>query len=174
MVNIFFQEWAPLFPVIHRPTFLTLYEKYTSAPDSVADKTNIALLNLVFGLAALSQTVCTNVCMTSRKTDVYQAHQTSELASFESQWQSAVNSIQTEQNITTLQVLVLAQLYCIQRGDYQKLLTYKALAVSLSSRLGLHQSQKRFALGTLSCETRKKVFWTLYTIDRYGTRTYFY
>jgi len=68
--------------------------------------------------------------------------------------------------MSTLQCLVLAQLYCVQRGDYNKLLTYKALAISLSSRLGLHQTQKRFALDTLTCETRKKVFWTLYTIDR--------
>lgn len=65
----------------------------------------------------------------------------------------------------TLQCLVLAQLYCIQSGDHDRLLTYKALAVSLSSKLGLHQSQKRFALGTSTLEMRKKVFWTLYTID---------
>lgn len=56
----------------------------------------------------------------------------------------------------------------MQKGDCSQLLTYKALAISLSARLGLHQSQKRFALGTLSCETRKKVFWTLYTIDSFS------
>lgn len=67
----------------------------------------------------------------------------------------------------TLQCLILAQLYCIQRGDYDRLLTYKALAVTLSSRLGLHQSQKRFALGASTCEMRKKVFWSLYTVDWY-------
>ena len=53
----------------------------------------------------------------------------------------------------------------MQKGDCSQLLTYKALAVSLACRLGLPQSQKRFSLGTLTCETRKKVFWTLYTID---------
>lgn len=57
MVNIFFQEWAPLFPILHRPTFLTLYEEYTASPESVTDKTSLALLNLVFGLAAISQGV---------------------------------------------------------------------------------------------------------------------
>lgn len=91
----------------------------------------------------------------------------SDLASFEVQWQAALASLLSDHTIAALQCLVLAQLYCIQRGDYAKLSTYKGLAVSLSSRLGLHQSQKRFALGTLTCETRKKVFWTLYTIDRY-------
>lgn len=56
----------------------------------------------------------------------------------------------------------------MQKGDCSQLLTYKSLAISLSARLGLHQSQKRFALGTLTCETRKKVFWTLYTIDAFS------
>lgn len=57
MVNIFFQEWAPLFPVIHRPTFLCLYEQYVSNAANVQDKKSLALLNLVFGIAALSNEV---------------------------------------------------------------------------------------------------------------------
>lgn len=72
MVNIFFQEWAPLFPVLHRPTFLSLYEQYVAGPDTMVDKKSIAKLNLVFGIAALSSDVSstcarvtqqhTNVC----------------------------------------------------------------------------------------------------------------
>lgn len=46
-----------------------------------------------------------------------------------------------------------------------KLLRYKGSAVALAYRLGLNQSQKRFAFGALTRETRKKVFWTLYTLD---------
>jgi hypothetical protein len=67
----------------------------------------------------------------------------------------------------TLQCLVLAQVHCLLRSDFGRLLKYKGLAVSLAQRLGLHQSQKRFALGALTSESRKKVFWTLYTIDWY-------
>lgn len=54
MINIFFQEWAPLFPVLHRPTFLTLYEQYVADPEAVSDRKSLAMLNLVFGIAALS------------------------------------------------------------------------------------------------------------------------
>lgn len=68
-------------------------------------------------------------------------------------------------DITTLQCLVLAQIFCLLRADYSQLLKYKGLAVGLSQRLGLHQSQKRFALDALTCETRKKTFWSLYTVD---------
>lgn len=151
LVNIFFQEWAPLFPVLHRPTFLTLYEKYVADAEAVTDKTAVAQLNLVFGIAALSNGT----------------RQSEDLESFECQWQAAIDAILNENTMGTLQALILAQIFCVQQGDLTRLMTYKGLSATLSARLGLHQSQKRFALGTLTCETRKKVFWTLYTLDRY-------
>lgn len=153
LVNIYFQEWAPLFPVLHRPTFLALYEKYVADPDAVTDKTAIAQLNLVFGVAALSNGT----------------RSSADLESFERQWRAATDTIINENTLATLQALVLAQIYCIQQGDLTRLLTYKGLSTSLSARLGLHQSQKRFSLGTLTCETRKKVFWTLYTVDCFSS-----
>lgn len=97
-----------------------------------------------------------------------QAHQTQDIKFFEAQWQAALETFMLDTSLVTLQCLVLAQIYCLLKPDYTRLLSYKGLAVSLSHRLGLHQSQKRFALGILTSETRKKVFWTLYTIDWYG------
>jgi hypothetical protein len=151
-VNVFFQEWAPLFPVLHRPTFLILYERYVADADTVTDKAEIAQLNLVFGVAALSSGT----------------RFSSDLESFESQWKAALDTIITDNTMATLQALLLAQIYCVQQGDYTRLLSYKGISTTLCTRLGLHQSQKRFALGTLTCETRKKVFWTLYTIDSFS------
>ena len=70
-----------------------------------------------------------------------------------------------DNDVVTLQCLVLAQIFCLLKADYSRLLKYKGLAIGLSQRLGLHQSQKRFALDALTSETRKKVFWSLYTVD---------
>ena len=86
---------------------------------------------------------------------------------FELQWQAALDAVLSEntETLPTLQCLVLVQIYCIAKADYSKLLHYKGMAISLSHRLGLHQSQKRFSLGALTSETRKKLFWTLYTLD---------
>lgn len=61
LINIFFQEWAPLYPVVHRPTILKAYEQYLN--DSMALKYDIhatAQLNLIFGIAALSANVSTS------------------------------------------------------------------------------------------------------------------
>lgn len=57
MINIFFQEWAPLFPVLHRPTLLNIYADYAANPEGLKNQQSIAQLNLVFDLAALSAEV---------------------------------------------------------------------------------------------------------------------
>lgn len=57
MINIFFQEWAPLFPVLHRPTFLKTYADYVTDPEKVDDQHSLAQLHLVFGISALSAEV---------------------------------------------------------------------------------------------------------------------
>lgn len=78
-----------------------------------------------------------------------------------------MDSILHDNSLATLQCLALAQIYCIAKADYGKLLHYKGFAISLSHRLGLHQCQKRFSLGALTGETRKKLFWVVYTLDWY-------
>lgn len=57
IVNIFFQEWAPLFPVLHRPTFLKAYAGYVACPEGVEDQQSIAQLYLVFAIGAVSAEV---------------------------------------------------------------------------------------------------------------------
>ena len=57
MINIFFQEWAPLFPVVHRPTVLKAYSDYVNESEGLKDNHSLAQLNLIFGIAALSAEV---------------------------------------------------------------------------------------------------------------------
>jgi hypothetical protein len=118
-------------------------------PDQVKDHQKLAQLHLVFGIAGLSS-------------DMPEHHQT---ALCESQWRSSLDEILMENTLGTLQCIILALIHCISKADYSRLQHYKGIAVGLSHRLGLHQSQKRFSFGALTTETRKKVFWTLYTVD---------
>jgi len=148
-VNIYFQEWAPLFPVLHKPTFLRVYEEFVADPDKVKSNHKLAQLYLVFSIASLS----------SEMPDMEQ------VAACELQWHRALEAVLMDNTMNTLQCLVLALMYCAIRADYKRLQYYKGIAVGLSHRLGLHQSQKRFSFGALTIETRKKVFWTLYTLD---------
>jgi hypothetical protein len=60
----YFQEYHPLFPVLHRPTFLASYEKLVSTDPSAAaglSQHDIAKLFLVFAIALQQQEVCRRV-----------------------------------------------------------------------------------------------------------------
>ena len=148
-VNVYFQEWSPLFPILHRPAFLRIYDEFVSDADKVKSHHKLAQLYLVFAIAGLS----------SDHPDL------DLIAACEQQWQRSLDAVLMDNTIVTLQCLVLAILYCSMRADYKRLQYYKGVAIGLSHRLGLHQSQKRFSFGALTIETRKKVFWTLYTLD---------
>ncbi|KAL8852493.1 MAG: hypothetical protein Q9221_002617 [Calogaya cf. arnoldii] len=148
LINVFFQEWAPLFPILHRPTFLNVYTQYVVDPEACKNQHSIAQLNLVF-------------CISAQSIDGNKPH----VESFERQWRDALEAVLSENTLATLQCLVLAQLTCILKADYTSLLQYRGMAVHLARRLGLHQSQKEFSFDSLVGETRKKVFWTLYTVD---------
>lgn len=154
-VNVYFQEFAPLFPVLHKPTFLRLYEEYMSNPEKITDSHKLAQLHLVFAIAGNSS----------------DAPDCEQISFCENQWRASLDSILMDNTLATLQCLILALIYCISKADYNRLQHYKGIAVGLSHRLGLHQSQKRFSFGALTIETRKKVFWTLYTVDWYDPST---
>ena len=58
LINIFFQEWAPLYPVVHRPTVLKAYEQFVSNLESFQGNAHdMAQLNLIFGIAGLASKV---------------------------------------------------------------------------------------------------------------------
>ncbi|RAQ56775.1 C6 transcription factor FacB/Cat8 [Aspergillus flavus] len=152
LINIFFQEWAPLYPVVHRPTILKAYEQYLSNTETLqGSKHDMAQLTLIFGIAALASTTRTNQDPTF----------------FEDNWSPVLESLSGDVSVSTLQCYVLAQMYCMTKGDYTGLLRYRGSAVSLCHQLRLHQSQRRFSANALVAETRKKVFWCQYVVDRF-------
>lgn len=80
-------------------------------------------------------------------------------------WQKALDDVSLEETMSTLQCLGLAHIYCLAVGDYEKVLRYWSISVGLSHRLGLHHGQSRFSLDSTIVETRRKVFWCIYTLD---------
>ncbi|KAH8698544.1 fungal-specific transcription factor domain-containing protein [Talaromyces proteolyticus] len=152
LIGIYFQEWAPLYPVVHRPAILKAYDIYVTKPKSLQSQPHVVTqLNLIFAIAAVSS----------------KSRPTQNPVLFERNWYPALESLASDVSISTMQCLVLAQMYCLAKGDYQSLSRYRGLAVGMAHMLGLHQSQARFALDPLATETRKKVFWCQYVLDRF-------
>ncbi|KAF3940430.1 hypothetical protein ABW19_dt0204437 [Dactylella cylindrospora] len=156
LVTAFFQEYHPLFPVLHRPKFLSIYENLINcdpeSPEYPREYHEIAQLFLVFSIAS-SQSETRN---------------TAEHETFTRQWQYALEAIMLEPSLESLQCLVLAQLYCMSIGDDSRLNQYKSLAVGTAMRLGLNQDQKKFGVTALQLEMRKRAFWCVYLLDAFS------
>ena len=90
---------------------------------------------------------------------------------YEKRWSAAMEGCYLETSLASLQCLILAQVHAMLSANPMKLLHFRSRAVGMSQRLGLHLSQKRFPLGALTTETRKRIFWTLYTLDWYVLET---
>lgn len=154
-INIFFQEWAPLLPILHRPTILKFYEQYLADPEAGEwhdKKQAVAQLYLVFDIAALSSI----------------SHIKQSTTSYEPQWRKAIHLISSTPSVPTLQSLLLAQLYYLLKADYSYCARYRAIAVSICHEMDLHRIQKYCWLNCLELETRKKIFWCQYTLDKYA------
>jgi hypothetical protein len=151
--DLFFQEWQPLLPILHRPTFLKVYEQYLAGPDAgnwQSNKQAISQLFLIFEISALS---------TSQ-----QAKQS--LSSYENQWRRALFSTSATPTIAMIQCQLLAQLCYLLRADYTNLARHRGVSVGMCHELGLHQAHKYHTLSTFESETRKKVFWCQYVLDK--------
>ncbi|MDI1488553.1 MAG: DNA-binding transcription factor cat8 [Ramalina farinacea] len=152
MINIFLQEWSPLFPILNRQETLKEYTEFVADPEGLDDNHTIAKLYLIFCIGAIS----------AEASQQWNKHGSE---SFEAQWTASLDKIKKDVSIPTMQCLLLAQIYCIAKRDLPSLKRYKSAAIQMSQRLALHQSQKRSSLGPLATEVRKRLFWTLYTID---------
>ncbi|KAF7733522.1 Acetate utilization protein FacB-like protein [Penicillium ucsense] len=152
LINIFFQEWAPMYPVVHRPTILKAYGEYLNDLGSFQQNTRLmAQLNLIFGVAALSS----------------QSRTHQDPTFFEQNWTLCLDAFIEETSIEVLQCIVLAQIYCMTKRDYRALLRYRALAADKCHQLGLYHNPGQSEFNHLEAETRKKVFWCQYTMDRF-------
>lgn len=138
-IAVFFKDWAPLFPVLHKPTYLKMYKDFSAPSKNNEQGYQEALIILVFSIAMLS-------------------HQTSEsnnLPSYENEWVKALEPVASEVTIETLQCFILALLYCSIRSNHTGMLHYRSIAVGLAHRLGLcrEQTELRFDYETL--QTRR-------------------
>ena len=154
VLDLFFQEWQPLLPILHRPSLLRVYEDYLADPEAGqwhSNKQAIAQLFLIFEISALSSS--------SRNKQA--------TAPYEAQWRKALQSASSSATLATIQCHVLAQLYYLLKADYPHLTQHRAISVAMCHQLGLHQGHRYKGLPVLESESRKKVFWSQYVVDKF-------
>ncbi|KKY21434.1 putative acetate regulatory dna binding protein [Phaeomoniella chlamydospora] len=154
-INVFFQEWSPLFPILDHASFLKTYQDFLADPESPQwqnRKHDIAQLYLVFDVASVSLRASTKLNGTS----------------YEQEWRRAMQAMSSAPSLMTLKCHILAQLLYLLKDEQKYFLRHRASGVTMCHQLSLHLSQDARTLPYAEKESRKVVFWSQYILDRFG------
>ncbi|KAF2101236.1 hypothetical protein NA57DRAFT_17677, partial [Rhizodiscina lignyota] len=157
----------PVFPVLHRPTVMSEYEKFWapgSFPDRHANETNnftrtlsYITVNMVFAIGSQFTTVVKPAAVSGYGAEFYQRSR--KLMNFE-----IMDSVQ----LATIQILLLTGVYLY----YEQPTTYAdrcwnivGLTIRSSQALGLHSEYVGVPLGQLDREMRRRVWHCAILLD---------
>ncbi|GAO47481.1 hypothetical protein G7K_1687-t1 [Saitoella complicata NRRL Y-17804] len=154
LVQSYFQNWQPLFPLLHKPTFFKTYEALYARGAPCTDPCWLAHLYLVFAISSHDLAV-----ETGENPDDH--------AKYYQQSLTYIHQIEHRPALDSVQALTLACLYLFTQHDATTLWRYKNAAVSTALQLGLHRDPKRFGLNPLAREMRKRTFWSVFVMETF-------
>jgi hypothetical protein len=161
----YFDHWHPAFPFLHAPSLIDYIRQIAqpSLPPPVSSSSNS--LHHIILRSVMSISVADR-----RQMEAPRKALPSTLV-FHS-FNDAINSIQLvlteESSILSLQALVSVQLFLISMHRYNAASRLEGLAVRIVFQLGLHRCPHRTTTAPdKEAELRKRLFWSIYCIDRY-------
>jgi hypothetical protein len=160
----YFANWHPFYPYLHAPTILEYFEEISqkgncSEDDSSSFRTTILRSIMSISLADRRQVDCSGAVP-------YPAHLV-----FQS-YDAAVDSLQhvlsRPTTLQSLQAAISVQLFLVSMLRLNAASRLGGLVIRMALQLGLHRCPTRFPAFTISeKENRQRIFWSLYTIDRF-------
>lgn len=159
----YFDHWHPAFPFIHAPSILDYFRQVVS--ESRLGQHNPASFHHTILRSILSIALLDGRQLSSRVQGVPSA------LVFHS-FNDAINSLQRvlveESSILSLQALVSVQLFLISMLRYNAASRLEGLAVRMAFQLGLHHCPLKInGVPSKEAELRKRLFWSIFCIDRY-------
>jgi hypothetical protein len=161
----YFDHWHPAFPFLHAPSLIDYMRHISQAGLQLPAATPADNLQNIILRSVMSISVADRRQMNaSRKTlpSTFVFHS----------FNDAISSVQLvlleESSILSLQALVSVQLFLITMHRYNAASRLEGLAVRLAFQLGLHRCPHRTSSAPdKEIELRKRLFWSIYCIDRY-------
>lgn len=157
----------PLFPVLHRPTFLRKYDRlWTEGDDTqthydteAEEAIFTSTLNLVFALGCKFSSLIDASQKASVADDFYQRSR-----------QSYPYDILDSTSISLVQMLILTGVYLQSTQHASRCWNSVGLAIRMAQSLGLHvDHSSRKSITQLELEMRRRIWHSCVHLDRYGT-----
>jgi hypothetical protein len=161
----YFDHWHPAFPFLHAPSLIDYIRDITQTGLQLPASTPQKNLQHTILRAVISISVADR-----RQMEAPSKVMPSALV-FHS-FNDAINSVQLvlteESSILSLQALVSVQLFLITMHRYNAAARLEGLSVRMAFQLGLHRCPHRTnSAADKEIELRKRLFWSIYCIDRY-------
>ena len=148
--------WTPLYPAVHKPTALAVYERL------LRDKTgDIVHLYHILVLLSLGTIGLPGDCVQPHQ------HLLCRSDSYYSIASTISGTVLTHHGMPTLQGLIFAQLYMQLSCRHADASHFGGIAARLAQTLGLHRHSARFKLDPLETELRRRTWWCQYSLDAY-------
>jgi hypothetical protein len=160
----YFDHWHPAFPFLHAPSLINHIRQIARTGLQLPASTPTSNLQHVLLRSIMSISVADRRQMSASCKAV------PSVLVFHS-FNDAINSIQLvlteESSILSLQALVSVQLFLITMHRYNAASRLEGLAIRMAFQLGLHRCPYRTSAPDKEAELRKRMFWSIYCIDRY-------
>lgn len=159
LVDRYFQIIHPTFPIIGKVTFWGQYRSFYSSPFVRPGKRWMAILNLIFALAAKYSELAQ-----VRANDTMQEDH---VVYFSRAWKLSMSDVALldHPNLQQVQVEGLTSFYLLSVGQINRSWRICGISVRSAVTMGLNLRNESNSIGHISKETRYRVWWSLYTLD---------
>ncbi|WZH39143.1 uncharacterized protein QYS62_000051 [Fusarium acuminatum] len=150
---IYFQTWHRFFPFLHGPTVLNDMEDLYSASRPSLNLPKVIILQSIFNLANLhGNNLLPAVSRINKPADVL----------------SCLPSLTVKGDLVSIQALFASELLLVARMSLRTATAVGGLLSRAIFLAGLHRCPCRYAqLSIDECDIRKRLFWSIYVLDRY-------
>lgn len=161
LIMSYFQNWHPMFPFLHGPTFLNKVNGFYDRFDSSTESARYTESDLCW---AVTLQCILNVATSTRNQELNPAHRIHRASAL----MSVLGPLYCHHDIPTLQALLAAELYLISIMSLRAAATIHGAATRILYHAGFHRCPGRYSqLRDDSREVRKRIFWSSYVLDRY-------
>ncbi|KAJ5369916.1 uncharacterized protein N7496_006008 [Penicillium cataractarum] len=158
LVDVYFQAVHPAFPIIGKGVFLGQYRSFYTNPNVRPGKRWIAVLNLVFAIAAR---------YTLLVGDGLEGDGDDHLSYSARAWRLSIDNVALldHPNLQQVQVEGLTAFYLLSTGQVNRSWQIIGIAIRSATAMGLNLRSETGSVAQVSKETRYRVWWALFMLD---------
>lgn len=171
LTTTYFHEWNSMFGILDQYAFLEEYQPVMNAL-AAAESTGFYDTKELKNKETFFVVILLVLSLGSLASKDKSASAMAESAKLGNDWKHAFTAqLQTKPEMTTVQALLLAELYSLHTGDIADMWHYRMMAVNMTQRLGLHRCHKSLKLPNgnqlsfVDQEMRRRLFWITYSLD---------